>query len=139
MKTIHPAPRRAKHTPVGPSPGAALTPHYKVWLERDGQIALSDWRVELLELVEETGSLAAAAKRLKVPYRTAWYKLKDLEACWGMPLLVTESGGAQGGGSHLTPEAGQMVRHFRRIEAGICQLVEERFRKEFKNVRCANR
>ena len=33
----------------------------KVWIEQDGEVMLSDWRVALLEAVEETGSLAEAA------------------------------------------------------------------------------
>jgi hypothetical protein len=55
----------------------ALCPRSKVWLERGGQVVLSDWRVELLEAIDATGSLARAAERLDVPYRTAWYKLKE--------------------------------------------------------------
>jgi hypothetical protein len=55
----------------------ALCPRSKVWLERGGQVVLSAWRVELLEAIEATGSLARAAERLDVPYRTAWYKLKE--------------------------------------------------------------
>ncbi len=110
----------------------AVTPRCKIWLERDGRIALSDWRVELLELVEETGSLAAAAKRLQVPYRTAWYKLKELEECWGVPLLVTVSGGVAGGGSRLTTEAQELIGRFRRISADLHQIVEKRYREEFR-------
>lgn len=133
MRNTHSTPRRTKRARADPQPDTVLTPHCKIWLERDGQIALSDWRVELLELVQETGSLAAAAKRLKVPYRTAWYKLKDLEARWGIPLLVTASGGAAGGGSRLTKEAQQIVGRFQRVTAGVRQLVEERVREEFKD------
>lgn len=40
-----------------------LVPRTKLWLEIDGRIALSDWRVRLLEAVGETGSLKAAAAR----------------------------------------------------------------------------
>ena len=39
----------------------------KIWLERDGKVVLSDWRVELLAAVDETGSLARAARNLDVP------------------------------------------------------------------------
>ncbi len=125
--------RRTTRPKIAAARHSGLAPHFKIWLERDGKIALSDWRVELLELIEETGSLAAAAKRLKVPYRTAWYKLKDLEKCWGFSLLVTESGGASGGGSRLTTEAQQLVIRFRRLTTDIQQIVEKRYQEEFKN------
>ena len=97
MKNPHIASQRAARTRTTQSRRAALSPRCKVWFERDGKVALSDWRVELLERIEKTGSLTTAAKQLKVPYRTAWYKLKDLEECLGTKLLVTESGGIGGG------------------------------------------
>jgi hypothetical protein len=71
-----PSRRRRAPRPV-PHRDEALCPRSKVWLERGGQVVLSDWRVELLEAIEATGSLARAAERLEVPYRTAWYKLKE--------------------------------------------------------------
>jgi molybdate transport system regulatory protein len=102
-----------------------------VWLERGGRVVLSDWRVELLEAVEATGSLARAAERLEVPYRTAWYKLKEIERRLSVRLLETQSGGADGGGSQLTAEARQVVARFHRLNAGIDELIAERFRAEF--------
>lgn len=102
----------------------------KVWVEKDGKVALSSWRIELLSMVEETGSLAAACERMDVPYRTAWYKLKEIEDELGMKLLETQSGGADGGGSVLTPAARDLVDRFRRIDRGVEGIVEERFAAE---------
>ena len=124
-------PRRRRAPRPAPETGASLCPRSKVWLERGGQVVLSDWRVELLEAIEATGSLARAAERLEVPYRTAWYKLKEIERRLGVRLLETQSGGADGGGSQLTAEARQMVARFRRLNAGIDELIAERFRAEF--------
>ena len=33
----------------------------KIWLDLNGRVALSEWRIQLLEAVGEAGSLAAAA------------------------------------------------------------------------------
>lgn len=131
MKKTRLAQKHAARRKMTPARHAVLTPRCKIWLERDGKIALSDWRVALLELIRETGSLAMAAKRLHVPYRTAWYKLKDIEECLGIKLLVTESGGMKGGRSQLTAEAEEIVHRFRRVTAGVGELVERRFRDEF--------
>ena len=106
----------------------------KVWVERDGQVLLSEWRVELLEAVEATGSLTRAAEQLNVPYRTAWERIKETEHRLGLRLLETESGGAEGGGSRLTDEASDLIRRFRRVTAGVADLVEERFRSELGDV-----
>ena len=107
---------------------------YKVWVERAADVLLSEWRVELPEAVEETGSLARAAERLGVPYRTAWQKIKETEVQLGVRLLDTASGGAEGGGSQLTAEARDLVARFRRVTAGVADLVECRFRAELGDV-----
>jgi molybdate transport system regulatory protein len=110
---------------------AGLACRSKVWLECDGQLALSEWRIRLLEKTAETGSLARAAEAIGVPYRTAWAKLKDIESSLGVRLLATQSGGADGGGSELTPEAVELIARFRRVTAGLSALVAERFAAEF--------
>jgi molybdate transport system regulatory protein len=108
-----------------------LRPRSKVWLEEDGRVVLSEWRVELLEAIEATGSLSAAAKRLDVPYRTAWSRLRQMEERLGVRLLETQVGGPEGGGSRLTAEAHDVIARFRRVTDGIADLVDDRFRREF--------
>jgi molybdate transport system regulatory protein len=103
----------------------------KVWIEQDGEVTLSDWRVALLEAVDETGSLAEAARRLDVPYRTAWQKLKALETRWGGPLLETESGGPDGGRSRLTPRGRELARRFHLVAQGLHEQAAARFATVF--------
>ena len=104
----------------------------KVWIEDGaGEVVLSEWRVALLAAVEEAGSLAKAADRLDVPYRTAWERIRQTEERLGFRLLTTETGGAAGGGSRLTPGARDLVARFERIVAGLGEQVEERFRAEW--------
>jgi molybdate transport system regulatory protein len=109
-----------------------LRPRSKVWLEQDGQVVLSEWRVELLETIETTGSLSAAAQRLGVPYRTAWARLRQMEERLGVRLLETQVGGPEGGGSRLTAEAREVIARFHRLTDGIAELVDGRFRQEFE-------
>ena len=55
----------------------------KLWIEsEDGHVALSEWRVTLLEAVREHGSLVAAARALGVPHRTAWQRIREMEPAW---------------------------------------------------------
>lgn len=108
-----------------------MEPRAKLWIEIEGKIALSEWRVALLEAVEETGSLAKAAERLGVPYRTASYKLREIEDHLGLRLLEGQSGGAAGGGSRLTPEGHEMVKRWRAFSVGLDDWVEAHFRAAF--------
>ena len=111
--------------------GAPLEIRSKIWIERRGEVVISEWRVDLLEAIEATGSLSRAAQALDIPYRTAWERVKATEGEVGFQLLESESGGADGGGSRLTPEARDLCRRFRRVSNGIQELVSRRFAVEF--------
>jgi molybdate transport system regulatory protein len=100
----------------------------KLWIEKDGRVALSEWRVELLLAIEEAGSLSAASERLNVPYRTAWYKLKEAEAQLGFALVESVSGGASGGGTRLSAEGREIAARFREAAGEITELAQRRLR-----------
>ncbi len=111
--------------------GEPLEVRSKIWIERGNGVVLSEWRVTLLETIDSHGSLSHAAEALDVPYRTAWERVKAMEAELGTRLLESESGGADGGGSRLTPEARDLCRRFRRVSGGIQEVVSRRFAAEF--------
>jgi molybdate transport system regulatory protein len=119
----------------GSERGEPLEIRSKIWIERRGRgdVVLSEWRVELLEAVDAHGSLSRAAEALAVPYRTAWERVKATEGEIGFRLLDSESGGPDGGGSRLTPQARDLCRRFRRISNGIQEIVSRRFAAEFGN------
>lgn len=102
----------------------------KVWIERDGGVVISDYLAELLETVAEHGSVAAAAGALDLPLRTAWKKLRQMEAAAGVPLVGSASGGAEGGTTQLSPAAEKMIAAFRRISAPVSELAGERLELE---------
>lgn len=110
-------------------PEASRSPRVriKIWVEDDAGVLLSEWRADLLEAVDSTGSIARAAEQLGVPYRTAWQRIHEIEEALGFPLLQSESGGREGGGSHLTPRGRSLVTRFRAITDGLEQVVEQRF------------
>ena len=119
--------------PDGSERSGPLEIRSKIWIERRGQgdVVLSEWRVELLEAIDTNGSLSRAAEVLNVPYRTAWERVKATEAEIGFRLLDSESGGLEGGGSRLTPQARDLCRRFRRVSSGIQEVVNRRFAAEF--------
>ena len=103
----------------------------KVWIERDGGVVLSDWRVTLLETIEREGSLTRAAAAMGVPYRSAWERIRESEERLGLRLVETQSGGEGGGGSTLTEAGRDLVRRYRQFTEGINELVDRRFRESF--------
>jgi molybdate transport system regulatory protein len=103
----------------------------KVWLEADGRMIFSDGRLQLLEAVEELGSLRRAATGLGMSYRAAWGLLKVTEHALRMPLLRVRIGGCAGGGAALTPEARDLVRRFRRLKQQVNRAADRAFGRQF--------
>ena len=122
--------------PDGSERGGPLEIRSKICIERQGggNVVLSEWRVELLEAIDAHGSLSRAAEALDIPYRTAWERVKATDGEIGFRLLDSESGGPEGGGSRLTPQARDLCRRFRRVSGGIQEVVSRRFAAEFGDV-----
>jgi molybdate transport system regulatory protein len=104
---------------------------YNFWIEVEDAVALSGWRVALLEAVEETGSISAAAARMGVHFRVAWRKIKEMEQRLGVRLVLGQAGGAHGGGAKLTAEAHDYVRRFRRFTQGLAETAEKQYQEAF--------
>ncbi len=107
-----------------------MEPRVKLWVEQDGKLVLSDYRVRLLEFIEETGSLAEAAHRMQLSYRRAWGKVREIEQNLGVKLVESAAGGAGGGGSRLTDEGRRLVALFERFR----QATEQDLSREFARV-----
>ena len=77
---------------------------------------IEDRRIELLERIENTGSISRAAKVLGMSYRAAWNAVDALRNLAGEPLVVTQSGGSAGGGTRLTPAGERLLRTYRAVQ-----------------------
>jgi molybdate transport system regulatory protein len=108
-----------------------MKPRFNLWIEVEGEVVLSSWRIRLLKAITYTGSISSAAEMLEVPYRRAWERIKEMEARLGYPLLQTEVGGAGGGGAELTENAKGLVSRFDRFQDGLDEEIERRFSTAF--------
>ncbi len=71
-----------------------------------GEIALGPGKVELLEFVRETGSIAEAAKQMGMSYMRAWTLIRTMNNCFKQPLVIAVRGGSKGGGGATLTETG---------------------------------
>lgn len=95
----------------------------KVWVERRGRFVVGDGGVALLEMIEGTGSIQAAARRLGWSYRHTWGYLKNLEEASGRKFVSRRHGGAAGGGAELTAAGRAFVRRYRTFRADLDRLL----------------
>jgi len=111
-----------------------MEPKAKLWVEQDGAIVLSGYRVRLLQHIAESGSLAEAARRMGLSYRRAWGKIREIETNLGVRLVESEVGGAGGGGTRLTPVGERILARYPQFEAAaqadIRRLFVELFSEE---------
>jgi molybdate transport system regulatory protein len=108
-----------------------LTPHANLWIEHDGEVVLSTWRVQLLEAIEATGSISAAAVRMQVQYRRAWERLEEMERGLGVALVERHVGGPGGGGARLTDAGREYVTRFNTFAQGVEALIARLFEQAF--------
>ncbi|MCM2356730.1 MAG: winged helix-turn-helix domain-containing protein [Geobacteraceae bacterium] len=108
-------------------PGSALQVRSKIWLEIDGEPVFGQGRDELLRLIQKNGSINAAAKEMKIPYRKAWTYIDAMEKRLGFPLVNRLKGGAGGGESSLTPEAETLLEKFDLLQLGFNDMVNRKF------------
>lgn len=94
---------------------STLRPRIRVL--RGSDIALGPGKVDLLDAIEETGTLAGAAQRLGMSYMRAWKLVQAMNVCFREPLVETSRGGSGHGHAFLT-DSGKAVRDlYRRMEA----------------------
>ncbi|HYA87840.1 MAG TPA: LysR family transcriptional regulator [Nitrospirota bacterium] len=103
----------------------------KVWLEVDGKPVFGEGRRSLLEAIDRHGSISQAAKEITISYRKAWGYIKAMEERLGFELVQRQAGGKNGGGAALTEEARKFLKRYKKIEDGIKELIDERFRITF--------
>jgi len=82
-----------------------------MWLETREGVFFGIGRVQLLELIERTGSLKAAAERMGMSYRAAWGKIKTSEKIIGFKLI--EKIGGNRSGYRLTEFGRLLTENFR--------------------------
>lgn len=106
-----------------------MIPKFNIWLEEDGDVVISLWRIRLLAAIDQAGSISGAAAQLNVPYRVAWQRLNEMETRLGQQLVTTHTGGRDGGGAQLTPLAQAYVAQFQTVSQELDQFLQQRLPK----------
>ena len=90
--------------------------------------ALGPGKAQLLEQVQETGSLNKAAARLEMSYMKAWRLAEAMNENFLEPLLEKTRGGSARGGTCLTPTGRKVLAIYHRM----CAKAEEAAQVDWK-------
>jgi molybdate transport system regulatory protein len=97
------------------------------WLEdNEGNIIMGEGRQRIFELIEQTGSINQAAKRMKMSYRGVWGKIKATEEHFDKKIVITE----RRHGSRLTDDGKRLVENYARLKEE-CQRADDMI---FRNI-----
>src|SRR3954471_12742108 len=116
---------------VGPMVKSVLKKEYNyrvtgsLWIECEGQRFFGPGRVELLERIEETGSINKAAKQMGMSYKKAWEMINALNTQSTIPFVITQTGGEKGGGSVITLEAKQLIAYHQQLRKRFMDFLEK--------------
>ena len=78
--------------------------------------AIGPGKIALLEAIRDTGSISAAARKLRMSYRRAWVLVDDLNRRVSSAVVEATPGGRSGGGTTLSPTGHKLVGLYREIE-----------------------
>ena len=107
-------------------------PKAAIKIEFANDLKLGRGKVRLLELVGETGSISAAARKMNMSYRRAWLLMDELNHMFGRDVLETAAGGSGGGGARVTDFGLRVIEVFRALESEADRLVQSRIAELMK-------
>jgi molybdate transport system regulatory protein len=117
--TVKKPPHLSRH----PQPG--YTVRGRIWLEKDGELYMGGGREMLLERIDKFGSIAAAARSMKLGYRNAWLWVEAANRLAPAPLVEKTAGGAGGGRTRLTDEGRKAVEQYKQLRAKLEEFVKK--------------
>lgn len=107
----------------------------RIRLIHGDDFAIGPGKADLLEAIDRTGSISAAARQLGMAYRRAWLLVDSMNRCFRSPLVETAAGGAAGGGAVVSELGREVLQRFRAMEAKARAAIEAESRFIAKNLR----
>ncbi len=101
-----------------------IRPHIRIRVPLGEDYAIGPGKADLLEAIQRSGSISAAARELNMSYRRAWLLVDSMNRCFRKPVVDTATGGTAGGGAYVTGLGMQALQIFREMEGKAAAAVE---------------
>ena len=95
----------------------------RIWVEKDGELFMGWGRAMLLENIERLGSIAAAARTMKLGYRNAWLWIEAMNRLAATPLVEKTAGGSGGGQARLTRAGREAIDEYKELRNRFQQFL----------------
>lgn len=101
--------------------------------------AMGPGKAELIERIERTGSISAAARAMGMSYRRAWQLVEALNAAYKKPVITTAIGGTRGGGAQVSAFGKRIAADFRAMEDKASRAIARDLRRFAGHLRVSKR
>ncbi|PHR28959.1 MAG: molybdenum transporter [Desulfotalea sp.] len=116
-----------------PNDSTAFHIRTKIWIENDHKdLLFGKGKTEILEQIENEGSIAKAAEKMGLNYKKAWSHIKTLQNNISDELVVSTKGRGAASGTTLTPKAKELIENYRKLQREIEDFADKRFSELFK-------
>ena len=92
-------------------------------------------KAELIERIDATGSISAAARAMGMSYRRAWQLVEALNHQFRAPVIETAIGGRRGGGARATAFGRALAVAYRAMEAKASAAITSDLRRFRRHLR----
>ena len=106
-----------------PQPGYGV--RGRIWVEKDGELYMGWGRVMLLERIGKLGSIAEAARSMRLSYGNAWLWIEAMNRLAPSPLVEKTAGGVGGGRTRLTDEGRKAVCQYKDLRARLEEFLRQ--------------
>jgi molybdate transport system regulatory protein len=96
----------------------------RIWVDKDGQEIIGPGIYNILKTLEETGSIASAARKLGYSYKFIWTYIKKLEDVLGVPLVESRRGGKERGVTELTEVGKLLLSYYESMSKDVEQVAK---------------
>lgn len=98
---------------------------FRCWIENDGEKLFGPGPAQLLKLIDQEGSIAAAAKQMNMSYKKAWDIINNLNNALSEPVVISQKGGSKGGGASLTTRGKNLINTFDALNLKLKATLED--------------
>jgi molybdate transport system regulatory protein len=100
----------------------------RFWVDSPKGTYLGEGRIRLLQQIQVTGSISAAAKALGISYNKAWKMVDVMNAASEQPVVQRLTGGKKGGGTVVTPHGVKAIEKFNAFKKQCNAYIDETFK-----------
>ncbi|MDR2219411.1 MAG: winged helix-turn-helix domain-containing protein [Methylobacillus sp.] len=97
----------------------------KIHIPRGEESAMGPGKADLLDAIEQAGSISGAARAMGMSYKRAWDLVDTMNRCFRQPLVETATGGSHGGGAEVTDFGRDILMRYRAIQHTASASVED--------------